>query len=58
MVLVRPARVVTVTGNRQRQIRRVRHVVRLAVVQRFELRQFIRVLLDQIRQFVHQIAAL
>ena len=58
MILVRPSRVIAVASDGQRKIGRLRHVVRLAVVQRFKLRQLIGVLLDQIRQFVHQDAAL
>ncbi len=55
--LVRPSRVVPVTRNRQRQIRRQSHLIRFPVVQRLQFRQLLRVLLNQIRQLVHQHAA-
>ena len=57
MILVRPPRIVTVAGNRQRKIRRPRDVRRFAVVQRFQLCQLIGVLFDEVRQPVHQYAA-
>ena len=58
LILVRPSRVVAVARDGQRKIGCPRHVVRFAVVQRLKLCQLIGVLLDQIRQLVHQYAAL
>src|SRR5256884_8583833 len=58
LILVRPSRVVAVARDGQRKIGCPRHVVGLAVVQRLKLCQLIGVLLDQIRQLVHQYTAL
>ncbi len=55
--LVGPAGVVAVAGDGERQIGGFRHRVRLAVVQRFELRQLVGMLFNEIGQPVEQPAA-
>src|SRR5579863_4728004 len=55
---VRPARVVTVASNRERQVGDARDKVGLSIVKRLKLRQFVGVLFDQIREAVQELGSL
>src|SRR5215472_1676646 len=55
---VGPSGVVAIAGDGQRKVGGAGDVIGLAIVERFELREFIGVFLDEIGEFVEQNAAL
>ena len=55
---VGPSGKVAIAGDGERKIGGARDGVRLAVIERFELREFVSVLFDQLSKFIEKIAAL
>ncbi len=53
VILVGPSSEVAVAGDGERKIGGARDGIRFAVIERFELREFVGVLFDQIGEFVH-----
>src|SRR5260370_5596252 len=58
LILIGPTSVITIAGDGERQVRRAGDMIGLAVVERLELRKFVGILLNEVRQLVHKIAAL
>src|SRR5258708_26813337 len=58
LILIGPSGVIAVAGDGERQVRGAGDMIGLAVVERLELRKFVGIFLNEVRQLVHQIAAL